>query len=220
MPDRSRARELASQYIERGDPTGWFEALYREGAAGVSEIPWDDRKPNANLSQYKPAFASKATGHPALVVGCGLGDDAEEIAYWGFDVTAFDVSPTAIQSAKQRFGHTRVDYVAADLFHAPAAWHRRFDFVFESNTLQALPAKIRPNAIACVAEFVKPGGDLLVFARGREESEPEGELPWPLTRTELALFEQSGLTQQTFRDANDVDPPHSRRFLITYKRPQ
>src|SRR5215831_4156759 len=52
VPDRSRARELAADYMRRGDPTGWFEALYREGDAGHAEIPWDDRKPGANLLEF------------------------------------------------------------------------------------------------------------------------------------------------------------------------
>jgi 2-polyprenyl-3-methyl-5-hydroxy-6-metoxy-1,4-benzoquinol methylase len=218
MPDRSRARELASQYIERGDPTGWFEALYREGASGVSEIPWDDRKANAHLIQCMDIFAPKVTGLKAIVVGCGLGDDAEEVAYWDFGVTAFDISQTAIEMAKKRFPHTRVDFLAVDLFHAPSIWRQKFDFVFESNTLQALPENLRPNAIRAVADLVKPGGDLLAIARAREESDPKGDLPWPLTRAEIDLFKKSGLTEKSLRDINDPDPPHTRRFLAHYTR--
>jgi hypothetical protein len=30
MAERKRARELASNFIERGDPLGWFDPLYRE----------------------------------------------------------------------------------------------------------------------------------------------------------------------------------------------
>jgi SAM-dependent methyltransferase len=218
MPDRTRARELAFEHIGKGDPLGWFERLYREAERGESEVPWDDRRPNAHLAGFGAARNLEAAGKSALVVGCGLGDDAEQIAAWGFRTTAFDISPTAVKTARARFPKTAVEYLAADLFCAPGPWRHAFDFVFESNTLQALPAGLRPKAIECVADFVRPGGLLLAIARGREESEPEGDLPWPLTRRELLHFESAGLALETFRDVRDAEPPHSRRFCAIYTR--
>jgi 2-polyprenyl-3-methyl-5-hydroxy-6-metoxy-1,4-benzoquinol methylase len=35
-------------------------------------------------------------GRRALVVGCGLGQDAEYVAGHGFDAVAFDIAPTAV----------------------------------------------------------------------------------------------------------------------------
>lgn len=218
MPDRTRARELATQYIEKGDPTGWFEALYREGEAGRSEVPWDDHKPNAHMIEYWSANSFRAEGKSAIVIGCGFGEDAEQISEWGFRTTAFDISPTAIQRARKRFRESKVEYATVDLFKAPRDWDGAFDFVFESNTLQALPSELRPKAITAISRFVKRGGLLLVIARIREESEPEGELPWPLTRREFALFEQAGLVPKASREVGEAEPPHTRRFIGTYTR--
>lgn len=218
MPDRSRARELAADYIQKGDPTGWFEALYREGETGRAEIPWDDRKPNANLLEFWRTNRFSGEGRSAVVVGCGLGDDAEQIAAWGFRTTAFDISATAIAMARKRFPKSKIEYAAVDLFKVPETWRGAFDFVFESNTLQALPADVRPNAIDAVASFLNSSGLLLVIARAREESDPEGEVPWPLTRREFDRFLQAGLIQQSFEEISDAEPPHTRRFLATYTR--
>jgi 2-polyprenyl-3-methyl-5-hydroxy-6-metoxy-1,4-benzoquinol methylase len=215
---RERARELAAEFLRKGEPYGWFEVLYREGQRGQSVIPWGDRGPNANLVAFWAARGWNSSGQTALVVGCGLGDDAEQIAAWGFPTTAFDVSETAIVMAKERFPHSPVAYGAVDLFHSPAEWRRKFDFVFESNTLQALPRTVRGDAVAKVAEFVAPRGALLVIARGREESEPEGQLPWPLTREELAAFLNAGLAEESFEDFPDPYPPHTRRFRAFYRR--
>ena len=55
----------------------------------------------------------------ALVVGCGLGDDAEFIAGLGFSVVAFDISASAIAAAQQRFPQSTVRYRVADLMAAP-----------------------------------------------------------------------------------------------------
>lgn len=218
MPDRSRARELAAEYIGKGDPTGWFEALYREAERGESEVPWDDRRPNAYLLAFWKTYAMESSGKSALVVACGLGDDAEQIAAWGFCTTAFDISPTAIKTARNRFPKTKVDYVAADLLRAPAEWERAFDFVFETNTLQALPAELRPAAMRAIARFLRPSSLLLVIARAREESDPPGEVPWPLTRREFEEFGRAGLEQKSFADVTDGEPPHTRRFVIMYTR--
>jgi SAM-dependent methyltransferase len=216
---RARARELAAEYIGKGDPLGWFEALYREGEAGKSIIPWADARPNPLLVGFWGPHGFDTTGKRALVIAGGLGDDAEQLAEWRFKTISFDIAPTAIEMAKRRFPETRVEYVVADLFRPPSEWAGSFDFIFETNTLQALPPEMRPPAIEKIAQFLKPGGLLLVVARGREETEPEGDLPWPLTRRELDGFVRAGLHAESFEDFADPEPPWVRRFRALYKRP-
>jgi 2-polyprenyl-3-methyl-5-hydroxy-6-metoxy-1,4-benzoquinol methylase len=215
---RARARELAAEYIGKGDPDGWFEVLYQEAEAGRSIVPWADGEPNAHLVGFRKTHPLETAGKSALVIASGLGDDAEQIAAWGFKTSAFDIAPTAIEATKKRFRNSPVEYAVADLFDPPPAWRHNFDFVFESNTLQALPASVRPRAAAKIAEFVRPGGALLVIARGRERSEPEGDLPWPLTRAELGGFVRAGLTEESFEDFADPEPPWVRRFRVLYRR--
>jgi SAM-dependent methyltransferase len=215
---RARARELAAEYVAKGDPTGWFEVLYQEGEQGKSIVPWADHKANFHLSEFWKAHSFDAAGKSALVIGSGFGDDAEEIASWGFQTTAFDIAKTAVAAARKKFPNSPVNYLVADLFAAPAEWRRRFDFVFETNTLQALPAAVRARAAASVAEFVKPGGVLLVIARGREKDESEGQLPWPLMRAELDEFVRAGLREESFEDFAEPEPPWVRRFRALYRR--
>jgi 2-polyprenyl-3-methyl-5-hydroxy-6-metoxy-1,4-benzoquinol methylase len=98
--DRIRARELAKEYAEKGDPTGWFEQLYREAERGETVVPWDDRTANSHLLDFWRAHPLETAGKTALVIACGFGQDAEQIAAWGFRTTAFDISPTAINAAQ------------------------------------------------------------------------------------------------------------------------
>lgn len=219
MRDRKRARELAAEYIGRGDPTGWFDVLYKEAEEGKSVVPWADRGANPGLLEFWNLHPQVAEEKKALVIACGLGDDAEQLASWGFDTTAFDISEAAIQMAHKRFPQSAVNYRVADLFQPPAQWERKFDFVFEANAAQALPAEIRPEAIRRIAAFVLPGGKLLALVRGRELDEPDGELPWPLTRVEMNEFVRTGLTQESFEEYFDNEEPPARRFRVLYTRP-
>ena len=218
--DRTRAIELARQSLAQGDPTGWFEQLYQEGEAGKSTIPWANLCPNPHLPDFWKSHPQPTAGKSALTVGSGLGDDAEQLAAWGFRTTAFDISETAIRTSRKRFPTTKVEYIAANLLDPPSSWRRAFHFVFEANTLQVLPAAFRLRAIENIAGFLCSGGLLLVIARAREPSDPEGQMPWPLTRAELSAFTTTGLEELSFEDFLDLEDPGEpavRRFRALYR---
>jgi SAM-dependent methyltransferase len=219
MKDRRRARELAAEFHRKGDPTGWFEALYREAEEGKSTVPWVDYHPTPPLVGFWILHPQQTAGKSALVVGSGGGDDAEQLAAWGFRTTAFDISETAIRACRKRFPHSAVQYHVANLLDPPPQWRGQFDFVFEAHTLQVLPASLRPPATKNIASFLRPGGLLLVIARGREPSDPEGQMPWPLTRAELAAFNDLGLEELLFDIVPDIDEPDVRRFRVLFRLP-
>jgi SAM-dependent methyltransferase len=220
MEHRERARELAAEYVADGRPTEWFDVLYAEGLGGEAEIPWAEFEPNPNLVAWLDRSTAAAEGGRALKVGCGLGDDAEALSERGFDVTAFDVSPTAIDWCRERFPDSTVEYLVADLLDAPDEWARAFDLVVESYTLQVLPAPERRRAVPAVADLVAPGGTLLVICRGRDPDEPTGELPWPLTRETVLRFADEGLELVGFEDYEDDETPPVRRFRAEFERPK
>jgi SAM-dependent methyltransferase len=216
---RASARELAKTFLERGDAKGWFEALYAEAEGAAERIPWADLEPNPHLIRWLNENDARGEGRRALVVGCGLGDDAELLAARGFDVTAFDISAAAIDWVKRRYPDSEVDYVAADLFEPPPEWRGAFHLVLEVNTLQVLPSELRPDAISAMVNCVTPGGSLLVIARGRAPNDDPGSMPWPLTVSDLEPFAQSGLKLVSFDDFIDQEDPPVRRFRVQYRKP-
>lgn len=218
QPDRTTARRLAAESLARGDAVGWFETLYHDAGQNAAAIPWADLEVNPSLAEWLEKQPPSVPGRRALVVGCGLGDDAEHLARRGFRVAAFDVSATAIEWCRRRFPKSSVDYVVADLLSAPAAWRKAFRFIFEGYTLQVLPPEVRPQAVRAIADCLAPGGTLLVVARARESSDDPGTMPWPLVREELAGFTAAGLTEVSFEDYFDGEDPPVRRFRAEYRR--
>ncbi len=170
-----------------------FEALYVEAAAAAAQLPWDRGTPNAALAAW--AAGRRGDGQRAVVVGCGYGRDSEFVASLGFETTAFDVSPTAIDTARNRHPRTAVEYRVADLFALPADWPGAFDLAVESHNVQSLPRELHAPAAEAVASLVAPGGTLLVFAAAGDGTE-DGP-PWPLTRAEVEAFAVGGLALVT-----------------------
>ncbi|MEV4170873.1 class I SAM-dependent methyltransferase [Nonomuraea sp. NPDC049709] len=209
-PDADAVR-LAGESLAAGDPTGWFERLYAESATGDAIVPWDSRTPHALLAEW----GSPGSGR-ALVVGAGLGDDAEHVAGLGYETVAFDVSESAVRLARDRFPGSRVSYQVADLLDPPGAWRRAFDLVVEIMTVQSLPEPLHARAIAGVAGFVRPGGTLLVIASGREEGGPVFAPPWPLTPSEIEAFAGDGLEAGEIEDLRDGE---RHRWRATFHRP-
>lgn len=213
---RDRVRKLAHDSLDRGDPTGWFEALYREARGDAGAIPWADLKPTPGVVEWLRR-EPPAPGTRAIVVGCGLGDDALLVAGLGLPTTAFDVSETAVAWCRDRFPEAPVTWVVADLFAAPGPWAQAFDLVVEVNTIQALPPALRTRAIEAVAGLVAPGGACLVVARGRDDDADVQGPPWPLSRRDLATFQAAGLVAGPLED--QVDGEGVRRFRIVQRRP-
>ena len=188
-------RSMANNSIDKQDPSGWFEPLYAAAEGNTAQVPWAKNQAHPYLQQWLKKYPPQTTGKSALVVGCGLGDDAELLASIGYQVTAFDISSTAIAWCKQRFPESEVNYLVADLFNLNPAWQHKFDFVFECRTVQALPLEVRSQVIKVISNLVAKQGTLLVVTRHRPDNTiPEGP-PWALSTAELAQFIESGLTE-------------------------
>lgn len=230
---RARTREIQAEYAKRGDALGWFDALYKESEGNNELIPWADLEPNRFFREWAEKTGLKGDGRSVLVVGCGLGDDAKYLNDLGFKVTAFDISPTAIEWAKRLYGDTDIVFEVADLFEPPTEWLTAkgpgakttgtdnkggFDFVLEVYTIQPLPLEMRPAVIDGIAAFVAENGKIVVVTRGREDDEEPVEMPWALSRSDLSRFEQNGLTQIGFVEMPPIEEDESGRFVIEYVR--
>jgi SAM-dependent methyltransferase len=208
------ANRLSAAALQAGDPTGWFEQLYAEAAQGQAVIPWDRGGPHPLLVEWTGTQRAPEPGQRALVVGSGPGSDAAFLAELGWTVTGFDVAPSAVAAARQRFAAAHVDFQVADVLDPPAGWTGAYDLVLESYTVQALPVALRPTVISQVRRFVAPNGRLLVLAAA-EDAHVEAGPPWPLTRAELGSFATEGLSVVRIEDLGTGD---ARRWRAEFRR--
>ncbi len=199
------------------DPTGWFEELYVAARAGEAVVPWD-RGTHPLVVDWTARHSLDGHGRSALVVGSGLGADAEHLAGLGFEVTAFDVSQTAVDTTRERFPESRVDYSVANLLEPPGSWQGAFDFVLESLTVQSMPPPLHLQAAAGVSGFVAEGGTLLVVAGVHVDGDDSGP-PWPLTQEEIQAFAVGGLVIQQLETLPAAGEPWRSTWRVELRRP-
>lgn len=207
-----RADELSSAALAEGRPTDWFDELYAEGVAGRVGMPWDRADAQPELAAWWERDGHALPAGRAVVVGCGLGADAEFLARAGWATTAFDVAPTAVEEARRRHPDSPVDYRVADLLDLPADLVGGFDLVVEIFTLQALPDPPRTDAAAAVASLLAPGGTLVLVAFRATDDGPAGGPPFPLTPADLALVAVGGVELRT------TEALPGPRLRATYRR--
>lgn len=175
------------------DPTGWFERLWASAQDGDVTMPWDHDDPHPALATWVGASDPGTASGTAVVVGCGLGADAEHLSRLGYETTAFDISPTAVAAARDGNPGSAVTYAVGDLLDLPGEWVGGFDLVVEIYTVQAVNRSIRDELTAGVRSLVAPGGTLLAIQAIAEEADDDGP-PWPLTRPEIEAFGKDGLS--------------------------
>ena len=177
-------QSIAKKHIQNNDYLGWFEEVYQKGKNEDLTIPWVSLDPNPFVKDGCEKIGLKGEGKRALVIGCGLGEDAEYLSQLGFTVDAFDFSPTAIEWCKEIHKESKANYFLSDLLALPESV-KNYDFIVEIYTLQTMPEELRAKAIKILPTLLAQNGLMLLICRGREEGESYEGVPFPLTQSEL-----------------------------------
>lgn len=211
-------KKMVRAYQERDEPLGWFDSIYSDAEGDFKAVFWADLEANPYLTAWLKEDPLEGQIKRAIAIGCGVGDDAEEMADHGFTVTAFDIAPTAIELCKNRYTESKVHYLVADLFDYPEAWKGSFDLVYECNTIQVLPGKYRKEAMQAMVTLLAPGATLLVSCRSRKFGEQEEDIPLPLDKEEIDLFKSMGLKEEHFLAYDDSQEPSVPHFFAVYTK--
>lgn len=194
--------------------SAWFDEVYEKNRESHDSIPWARQAVNPLLESY--LNDNQTHQGKALVIGCGLGDDAKALEEAGYEVVAIDVAQSALDLAQERFPNSTIQFEKQDIFDMPEKYHEHFDFVFEAFTIQSLPVEFRAKMIEAVANTVVPKGRLLVVAHKRDH-QFDGP-PWPLEEIEVAMFQEYGLKELTFELHKEKSPISPHRFRVMYEK--
>lgn len=140
-------------------------------------IPWDLGGVPQALREFVERSPAPRT---VLIPGCGNGYELRFLCDAGWNATAIDFSPAAVQRARRLVGQWEQHVVEADFF----AWQSEqpLDLIYERAFLCALPPAMRPQVTARYAELLAPGGLLAGFFFFG--SAPKGP-PFGIARAEL-----------------------------------
>jgi SAM-dependent methyltransferase len=189
---------LVEEHLGAGRPTGWFEPVYAGARGDLSAVPWAEGAPHPYVLDWLDDPVLTPSGRRVVVVGCGLGDDAAELARRGYEVTAFDVSRSAVDWARRRHPEVDVDWHVADLMDLPHAWQQSFDLVLEVRTVQSLPGVVRDAAMHAIGMLAGPGGVVVVvtlLATSNDIAQAWQGPPWAQAPSELTVYRGSGLVR-------------------------
>jgi 2-polyprenyl-3-methyl-5-hydroxy-6-metoxy-1,4-benzoquinol methylase len=212
-------KKMVKHYQDEDKPLEWFDTVYKIAKGDYKKVFWADLEANPLLIDWLKKNQSKKKKPKAIVVGCGVGDDAEALSESGFEVTAFDIAPTAIELCKKRYPNTKVNYLVANLFEYDNSWFQNFDLVYECNTIQVLPGVYRIKARTAISNLVSKDGYALISCRSREKNKNLNDIPLALDKEEISQFVLSdGLEEISFLSYNDEQIPSVPHFFAVYKR--
>ncbi len=139
-----------------------WDSRYRDGRIP----PWDTGMVAGDLKQAVEKGAVRPCR--AAVLGCGSGTNAIYLASKGFDVTAIDVAPTAlnIAEAKAEKAGVRVEWVLADVLALPKL--EPFDFIFDRGCYHNVRYVDATTFVESVRQLSKPGTRCLILSLNRD----------------------------------------------------
>jgi len=150
----------------------------------AGKTPWDFGGVPAALN----LFLSMSPGPgKVLIPGCGSGYEVRAFNDAGYDVTAIDFSPAAVEQAKKVLGSLAERVILGNFFTHDFG-QRRFDLIYERTFLCSLPPARWPDYVNRMEDLVAPRGRLIgLFLYGQEPEPP----PYPLTNAQAeGLFEK------------------------------
>jgi SAM-dependent methyltransferase len=124
------------------------------------DMPWEKGEPSPGLVDFLAAHPRLDRG-TVLVPGCGTGHDARAWAAAGFEVTGYDLAPSAIEISRQKTAAAglEAEFVQGDfLADTPV---RPFDWLFEHTLFCAIDPSRREDYVRAALRWLKPGGQYL-----------------------------------------------------------
>jgi SAM-dependent methyltransferase len=180
-----------------------FEERYQDG-----DLPWDHGMPDENLGQMVERF--RILPCPVLDLGCGTGENALWLSGRGFDVTACDLSETAIRMAKEKEGMDAIGFAVRDILQEPYP-DASFGFIFDRGCFHCIEGEDPRSRFARLTAGMLGEDGLWLSLIGNADELGREEGPPQMTAAELTtcvepFFEILALESGVFGSDQEVPP--------------
>lgn len=166
---------MTTYYIEEHE--SGYQKIKAEGKTNWDELHglsgFDDFAMRPILEQALPLLHFSVDQPHTLEYGCGTGPGACFLAARGFQVDGIDISPIAIDMAKQFAAQRRltIHYQVSDMCNLPSTYNR-YDLIVDSFCLQCIVTDSdRAHVFSAVRLRLRPNGYYLlgtaIFTDGR-----------------------------------------------------
>jgi SAM-dependent methyltransferase len=147
------------------------------------DTPWDTGQSSSEL--VRVLDEEHITPCAAIDLGCGTGTNAIYLASHGFDVTAADISPTAIDRCRMRRATTdvRIRCLQADLLDPPEDIGGPYSFFFDRGCYHVLRLVNVQAYFRTLERILAPSAVGLVLTGNAKEPMEHG--PKPVTEEEF-----------------------------------
>lgn len=176
-----------------------------------------------DIGEAAPPFVDLLASPSALslgkvaVIGCGRGHDALLFARYGFEVTGFDFSPTAIADAIDQADSLKVTakFLQRDIFDLEREFPAEFDYVIEHTCFCAIAPTQRQNYVKLVHSILRPQGELiaLFWAHNRPDGPPFGTSLKEINDLFSARFDVSAISPAV----NSIETRRGEEYLARFR---
>jgi len=145
-----------------------WDTVYRQGTP-----PWETGRVSSELVRVLDEGIIGSGS--VLELGCGTGADASLLARRGFDVTAIDSSPMAIERARGRAEQegALIRFVLADVFRFSQS-AETFDLVYDAGFYHFIRLASLDRFLDMLWRITRPGSFYLTLAGSTEEQAESG----------------------------------------------
>ena len=142
----------------------WYQLVYRL-LYRVGLVFWQRNTPPAELMAQVEGSSALQAGR-ALELGCGTGTDTIYLATHGWGVTAVDMVPKALTTARRKASAAGVAprFIEGDVTRlSDLGVGDGYDLVLDFGCFHTLPEDRRPAYVAGVSAAAAPGATMLLY---------------------------------------------------------
>ena len=154
----------------------------------LDDIPWNQPEPAAALVEL--VESGRVSPCKTIDLGCGIGNYAIYLAGQGFDVTGVDISPKAIEIAKENSRKKGVwcNFIVTDLLGDLGQINKTFDFACGWELLHHIFPGQRKRYVKNVNRLLNPKANYLSVCFSEKDRQFGGKGKYRKTRLGTCLY--------------------------------